>query len=226
MLRRLHDKVHLRRVGVLARHLDELLPREASVLDVGCGDGLLARRIMERRSDLTIQGLDVLVRKETHVPMRAFDGRQLPGDGGSVDVVMFIDVLHHTTDPMVLLREAARVARQAVVIKDHTRDGLLAGPTLRFMDYVGNAHHGVALPYNYWPRRRWLAAFEELELSVRAWRDDLGLYSGPSGWLFDRSLHFVSSLERSGLPANRRGQCACERRDGGIGGERGRTGER
>ena len=67
--------------------------------------------------------------------------------------------------PTVLLREAARVARQGVVIKDHTRDGILAGPILRFMDFVGNAHHGVALPYNYWPRRCWIGAFEELGLS-------------------------------------------------------------
>ena len=46
---------------------------------------------------------------------------------------MFVDVLLHTLDPMILLREAIRVARQTVVIKDHTLDGLLAGPTLRAM---------------------------------------------------------------------------------------------
>ena len=38
------------------------------------------------------------------------------------------------------------------------------------MDYVGNAHHGVVLPYNYWPRRRWHDAFRDLGLTVRAWR--------------------------------------------------------
>jgi 2-polyprenyl-3-methyl-5-hydroxy-6-metoxy-1,4-benzoquinol methylase len=35
----------------------------------------------------------------------------------SFDVVMFVDVLHHTKDPMVLLREARRVARRAIVVK-------------------------------------------------------------------------------------------------------------
>jgi len=28
---------------------------------------------------------------------------------------MFVDVLHHTHDPMILLREAVRVARKAIV---------------------------------------------------------------------------------------------------------------
>jgi hypothetical protein len=39
---------------------------------------------------------------------------------------------------MILLREAARVAREAVVIKDHTKNGLAADATLRFMDRIGN----------------------------------------------------------------------------------------
>jgi hypothetical protein len=105
---------------------------------------------------------------------------------------------------MVLLREAARVARRAVVIKDHTLDGLLAGPTLRFMDHVGNARHGVALPYNYWPRRRWVEAFRELALEVEVWREDLRLYPRPADWVFGRSLHFVAKLRPRACPTDDR----------------------
>lgn len=126
-----------------------------------------------------------MVREATHIPVQHFDGRTFPEDVGQADVVMFVNVLHHTDDPMVLLREAARVAGRAILIKDHTRDDLFAGPTLRVMDYVGNAHHGIVLPYNYWPRRSWHEAFRELGLTVRAWEDDLKLYphwpTGSSG---------------------------------------------
>ncbi len=146
--------VYHRRIRRLGEILAEVIPREASVLDVGCGDGLLSRRIKELRPDIDVRGIDVLVRRQTHIPVKAFDGATIPEPSGAVDIVLFVDVLHHTVDPNVLLREAARVARRGVVIKDHTQDRALAGPTLRFMDFVGNAHHGVALPYNYWPRRR------------------------------------------------------------------------
>ena len=82
---------------------------------------------------------------------------------------MFIDVLHHTSDPRVLQREAARVSRRWIIIKDHARTGLGAGPTLRFMDWVGNARYGVALPYNYWRESQWNQAFAGLNLRpVRA----------------------------------------------------------
>ena len=118
------------------------------MLDVGCGDGLLAFLILEKRPDLDLRGIDVLVREQTHIPVDRFDGLAIPHADASFDVVMFVDVLHHTEDPMALLGEAVRVARKTIVVKDHTLNGFLAGPTLHFLDRVGNARHDVALPYN------------------------------------------------------------------------------
>lgn len=184
-----------RRVRVLTEHLAAALPPKASVLDVGCGDGLLASCIMARRPDIQIHGIDVLIRPEVKIPVERFDGTTIPHADGSYDVVMFVDVLHHTPDPSVLLREARRVARQAVVLKDHTRDGLLANTTLAFMDWVGNARHGVSLPYNYWSRRQWHDAFAAIGLQPKRWEPSLGLYPFWANWLFGRSLHFVAVLD-------------------------------
>ncbi len=185
-----------RRVRVLAAHLAELLPRNATVLDVGCGDGSLARLIGTLRPDVSIRGIDLLVRPQTAIPVEAFDGAHFPAADGSYDVVMFVDVLHHTHNAAQLLGEARRVARQFILIKDHTRDGWLAGATLRFMDAVGNARFGVALPYNFWSLAQWRAAFDELGLETETWRTRLGLYPAWADWLFGRSLHFVGRLRR------------------------------
>ncbi|MFQ5773860.1 MAG: class I SAM-dependent methyltransferase [Kiloniellaceae bacterium] len=196
LLSRLHQNlVFERRVRVLSERVAELLPRGATVLDVGCGDGAIDDRIGQRRPDVAITGIDSLVRPRARVPVTRFDGRTLPFRGAAFDVVMLVDVLHHTDDPEVLLREARRVARRAIVLKDHRRDGFLAGSTLRLMDWVGNAPHGVALPYNYWPERRWRQAFARIGLRPVVWLTDLGLYPAPARWVFDRSLHFIARLE-------------------------------
>ena len=193
------DKVHGkyvfgRRVQILARELAEQLPQNARVLDVGCGDGTIAYLLLQARPDISIEGIDVLVRPETKVPVKEFDGKKIPHPDKSFDVVMFVDVLHHTEDPAILLAEAARVARKAVVLKDHCKDGALANTTLRFMDWVGNARHGVVLPYLYWPEAEWRRVFAKLSLEPTAWRPKLGLYPFPFSALFDRKLHFIASL--------------------------------
>jgi SAM-dependent methyltransferase len=186
--------VYGRRVERLVDHVSVLLPRGATVLDVGCGDGRIDRAILERRPDLSISGIDVLVRPNAEIPVREFDGLVIPAEARSVDVVMFVDVLHHTPDPFVLLREAARVARTAILIKDHLADKPLSRSLLRFMDWVGNARHGVALPYNYWSSDRWARAFADLGLTPEIHERNLGLYVPGLDQVFGAGLHFIARL--------------------------------
>lgn len=185
-----------RRISLLSNHLAEVIPPGSRTLDVGCGDGQVAHLIMQKRPDVTIKGIDVLMRPHTKIPVAEFDGQVIPYSQGDFDVVMLNDVLHHTNDPMVLLREAVRVAGTAIVLKDHTRDGILAGMTLKFMDRVGNARHGVALPCNYWTEQQWLKAFETLGLCITTWKRDLRLYPRWADVVLGRSLHFIARLNR------------------------------
>lgn len=196
LLDRLHSSyVHRRRVRVLSAELARLISPSSTVLDVGSGDGWLASLIRERIPSLDICGIDTLVRPETHISIEQFDGRSIPRSDDSFDFVMFVDVLHHTDDPTMLLREAARVARRAILIKDHLLNGLWAAQILRGMDWVGNARHGVALPFNYWTHAHWLEAFFEVNLAVTFWKTDLQLYPVPVNWVCGRSLHFIARLE-------------------------------
>ena len=182
---------------VLERVLAELFPSSvSSVLGVGCGDGLVAAGVLALRPGMVLQGVDVLKRPHTHIPVDLFDGRRIPHEDGSFDVVMMVDVLHHSDNPEQLLGEAARVARRCLIVKDHLSDGWLATPRLRLMDYVGNARHGVSLACVYWRHARWLEAFSRLGLMVERWETELGLYPGFADWIFGRSLHFAARLTR------------------------------
>jgi SAM-dependent methyltransferase len=194
-----HSLVFNRRTRVLAEAISPLLPA-GQVLDVGCGDGTIDALIMRQAKadgrSVEIAGIDVMIRPVTHIPVRPYDGRVLPAADGSADAVLFVDVLHHTDDALVLLKEAVRVA-PAVIIKDHFLEGLAAGPTLRFMDWVGNAGHGVVLPYNYWTRAQWLAGFAAAGLKVDTLIEKIPLYPFPASLLFGRGLHFIARLSRA-----------------------------
>ena len=199
LFQRIHRKVHGkavfdRRIEVLTRTLADFIPANARVLDIGCGSGTLARAIMKLRPDVGIEGIDVLVRPSTDISVTEFDGKTIPWPDGHFDIALFVDVLHHTEAPARLLAEAKRVSKGGIVIKDHFREGVLADATLRFMDWVGNAQHGVVLPYNYLSDPEWRGIWSKLELKVERLTDKLGLYPRPFSWLFDRRLHFVARL--------------------------------
>jgi SAM-dependent methyltransferase len=195
LLDRFHGgMVHQRRVRVLSRYLAELAPQHARVLDVGCGDGRVGALIQEQRPDLEVTGLDIAARRDAYIPVTEFDGKSIPLEDGSADVVMLVDVLHHADDPMALLREAKRVSSRGLILKDVTTVGPLDDATLRFMDWVGNARHGVPLPYNFWSQAQWRQAFADLGIAVAAVERRLGIYPRPWGVAFERRMHFIVRL--------------------------------
>jgi SAM-dependent methyltransferase len=195
---KLHEAlVFNRRVEVLASWFARLAPKDAHILDVGCGDGLLSAALRSLRPDLTLRGIDVLPRERTHIPVEIFDGVRIPFGDDSFDAVLFSDVLHHTDDPAVLLREAHRVARRCVLLKDHFREGLAAYSRLRLMDWVGNARFGVALPYNYWTEEQWQKAWRQIGLEPEESVTSLGLYPPPVDWIFGARLHVMARLAKT-----------------------------
>jgi SAM-dependent methyltransferase len=194
----LHDRLVIgRRVEALSSWFAQLAPKGAHILDVGCGDGRLSAVICSKRPDLTIDGLEVLRRERTHIPVHLFDGSRIPFGNGSFDAVLFSDVLHHANNPLGLLAEGKRVARYCLLLKDHYRKGLFAAQRLRLMDWVGNARFGVSLPYNYWSETQWREAWEKSGLRVDEMITRLGLYPGPANWVFGAQLHFIARLTKT-----------------------------
>ena len=193
-----HAFVFQRRTRVLAELLAAQIPQSASVLDIGCGDGTIAGRIAELRPDISIQGVEFLVRPGCKIECRSFDGLTLPYPNASFDVCLFVDVLHHTQDPAILLREAVRVTRNFVLLKDHLDENTLDNVTLCFMDWVGNRPHGVVLTYNYQSRKQWAAYFLACGLKEENWNGVVPLCPWPFSLVVGRGLHFIALLKKTG----------------------------
>lgn len=150
----------------LLRVLLPLLPESGSILDLGCGDGKLAAALMKRRPGLKIQGADVYPQPGCCIPHRSIREVPYPFETASVDVVMLIDVLHHSPVPEVVLAEAARISRKTILLKDHYYTGSVGLRLLKIADYWGNKAYGVALPYRFLRPAEWEALFRATRLRV------------------------------------------------------------
>jgi glycosyltransferase involved in cell wall biosynthesis/SAM-dependent methyltransferase len=194
----LHNKfVFSRRVEKLTQAVDALIPFSATVLDVGCGNGLISYKLRRLSPSREVAGIDVLPRENCMIPYQSYDGKTIPFPPDAFDYVLFVDVLHHTTDAEDLLRQANRIARHGVVIKDHYCESRLDYYTLAFMDWVGNSQYGVALPHRYRSLAEWREMFAQSGLRPIRTLEDLGLYPGPFNAVFGRKLHFVSLLAKT-----------------------------
>ena len=133
----------------IIKRMYPLLKDSKSILDVGCGNGIISEELMKRRKDLKINGIDIINIKDPKIPIKIFNGEEIPFKDKSFDTIIAIDVLHHAKDFVKLFREMIRTSDKYIIIKDHYYKTKLDYLILMAYDYIGNKPFGVSLPYNF-----------------------------------------------------------------------------
>jgi 2-polyprenyl-3-methyl-5-hydroxy-6-metoxy-1,4-benzoquinol methylase len=109
------------------RALTELFERAApdSVLDVGCGEGVLTHQWAQALGERRIVGIDLddpKLQAEWHARQRpnleylTMPAEHLPFAAGEFDLASAIEVLEHVPDPRHTLAEMARVAKRHLLV--------------------------------------------------------------------------------------------------------------
>ena len=128
---------------VLADHYIEhrfaALGGGSSVLDLGCGEGGSVEQFRSVDPEVRWLGVDlpaspeVARRTRTDAEFRTFDGRSIPVEDATLDLVYCKQVLEHVREPEPLVRDVVRALRPG---------GLLAGSTSQLEPFhslsVGN----------------------------------------------------------------------------------------
>jgi SAM-dependent methyltransferase len=192
-----HQQVRVPRVERVARSIAALIGRAGSLLDVGCGDGRVARDLAARVGAERVAGVDIKVCTSAPIEVTVYDGAQLPFTDGAFEAVVLSDVLHHCRDPRAVLREALRVASRVVVIKDHFRFGPVSEKILLWMDLIGNASFAVEVRGTYFSPREWVemvasagGRFTELDWPLR-------IHDFPFRLITQDSLQFAARVEHA-----------------------------
>jgi 2-polyprenyl-3-methyl-5-hydroxy-6-metoxy-1,4-benzoquinol methylase len=109
------------------RTLDELMERTQprSLLDVGCGEGVLVHRWALRLPDTRVVGIDLQEesiqagwsqRQAPNLQYRTMGADDLPFADGEFDLATAIEVLEHVPDPEHTLTEMARCAGRHLLV--------------------------------------------------------------------------------------------------------------
>ena len=142
--------------------LDEFWERAApgSVLDVGCGEGVLTAEWAERLGDGRVVGIDLDdpklrvewdKRSRPNLEFRAEEATRLSFADDEFDMACAIEVLEHVPEPEATLEEMARVARRHLLVSV-PREPLWRGLNMArgaYLRDLGNTPGHV----NHWSKR-------------------------------------------------------------------------
>jgi 2-polyprenyl-3-methyl-5-hydroxy-6-metoxy-1,4-benzoquinol methylase len=129
------------------RSLAELFHRASpgSLVDVGCGEGVLTYAWAQQLGDARVVGLDLAdpklegewaIRERPNLEFRTFEGDAIPFAAGEFDLAAAIEVLEHVPDPRRTLAEMARVAAGGHLLASVPREPLWRGLNVARGAYV------------------------------------------------------------------------------------------
>jgi len=116
MFKSLIKKTIRARSNTVIDRVNPYIEKSKKIIDIGSGTGDVALLLKQSGKDITpvdvadFHGIRVL---ETTI----YDGKKLPFPNKSFDTALLLMVLHHTPDPQLVFSEAARVAKEIVVIE-------------------------------------------------------------------------------------------------------------
>jgi len=152
------------RAKIRIGQIEPFLSNMKDILDIGAGTGIINRHL--RRKGYSVTALDVAPFAITgEIKPVIYDGYSMPFPDRTFDLALLMTVLHHTRNPVRVLKEAGRVAEHILVVEDlpvntfhlhYTRliDSLL---NFEFFDH----------PHNNKDHDSWLETFDALGFTVK-----------------------------------------------------------
>jgi 2-polyprenyl-3-methyl-5-hydroxy-6-metoxy-1,4-benzoquinol methylase len=151
-----------RLMGRFEATLDELFTTAAptSLLDVGCGEGVLVHEWAKQLGDRRVVGIDLeepsiqagwAQRQAPNLEYKIMKAEDLPFADGEFDVATAIEVLEHVPDPAHTVAEMARVASRWLLVSV-PREPLWRGLNMArgaYLKELGNTPGHV----NHWSKR-------------------------------------------------------------------------
>ena len=137
------------------------------VLDLGAGSGKVAEHILGKK-DVKMTLLDVTDKyKDTNLEIELYDGEKIPYKSNYFDCVLIVFTLHHCEEPDLVLREAARVTKNKILVFEDKVDGKIGFFLLEIWHTAVSFLIGEGLFYSFRSDKAWKRKFEKLDLIIK-----------------------------------------------------------
>ncbi len=141
------------------------LDKKDKILDLGAGSCHVTKLLRSDGYDITAIDVKNLSFFKDFKPI-IYNGQNLPFSSSEFSTVLLITVLHHTSNPENILKEAQRVASRLLIIEEDIYTGLWQKYITFFIDSILNFeffHH----PHSNKTDREWRILFKRFGLKLK-----------------------------------------------------------
>ena len=132
------------------------------IIDLGAGTGVYTQLL--KRKGFNVQPVDIKdYSYYSDIGMCLYDGKHLPFKNNEFDVCLLRSVLHHSSHPEVVLKEAVRVSKKLII-----HENVITNIFQRYYTYLIDCIMNKELiePHTNKTDREWLLLFKKLNLDL------------------------------------------------------------
>jgi ubiquinone/menaquinone biosynthesis C-methylase UbiE len=156
--------MYLERAGQIYKRISPHVPPQGKILDIGCGTGSISK-LVKRHKNSNITLVDVQYNPMCDdFPITIYDGENLPFPDNHFKTSFLITVLHHTQDHTRVIKEAARVTSDKIIVIEDVFTDILG----RTITFVGDClvNWEIHSPFTNHSAAEWNTIFKRQHLNV------------------------------------------------------------
>ncbi len=160
------------RAKKIAENMRGFIPANSNVLDIGSGSGNVAKEIsLKTGANLTL--LDVIDWNITDLPFALFNGTRIPFSDKKFDIALLFDVVHHSENEEILIKEAMRVAKKVIVLEE-IHNNVFLKVWANIMDNFQWIMFGMPLAFHSKSEKQWKYFLGKFCKSIQSKRESFG----------------------------------------------------
>jgi len=143
----------------------DFVKKNSKILDLGCGSGIITKNFQDFFHS-EVLGTDIKDNRVYPIPFKIIDGKSLPFPDNSFDTVLISYVLHHSGNPISLLKEAKRVAKDKIIIYEDLMEGILSKLRCKIHGASFNAFFKIKNQASFRSEKEWEKIFADVGLKI------------------------------------------------------------
>ena len=173
---------------------EALITPKSRILDIGCGNGMMAFQI-KSGTKADVIGIDVADHRIVGIPFKKFDGKHIPFRDKRFDASLLLYVLHHIRNQDTILKEAKRVTRKRVIVCEDMVENWISRIFTGMHIQIFSIFYGASKENRFRSRKGWEEYFKKLGFRIAARQY---IRYGLLGFIYPvKRMRFVLEVPRS-----------------------------